>query len=419
MNDANPIPGLGPALDLATDRIDAPQLASTVVAEARRRRTRTGLLAAAGTAAAVAIVVATLQSPGPDGEQRPVAPSSPSVTPSGTGSSSPDPVDDGVLPRWDPFTIAGEPHHESMLPRRVDPPESAPSLSGLPLSAAVLAWPEVGQDLRLLGTDGTWRSVPGTANAVAGTLRDVVGPALSKDGRQVAMSTNEGILVVDVTSGERRTIAWPDEIAGPWDTAPALLWLPDGAGFAVLHWQATWLVTLDGEGSKAPYGGTYGGVLAFDPDGTVVERRWEQRDLRVWQNDRVVTAVPFPYWGERLVARHGKAALTGGGDGLPADGGPMVLDAATGDMLAYAPIRDPNSVYSDNGHLTAKGFLDEDTVLLLVGPMDFRTMSPGEETWHLVAWDSRTGTVERLTSGDPGMRDIDVAGDLLAADWQR
>lgn len=418
MNDETPMTGLGAALDLATDRIDAPRLAATVVAEARRRRARVGIVATAGTAAAVAVIVAVLQLPQLDGEQRPVEPSTPSVT-HGTRSPSPSALDDAVLPRWDPFTVADQPPPESMLPTRIAPPVSAPSITDQPLSAAVLAWPEEGRDLRLLGTDGTWRSVPETANAVTGTLRDVVGPALSNDGRQVAMSTNQGILVVDVTSGERRTIPWPGEIAEPSDTAPGLLWLPDGAGFAVLHWRATWLVGFGGQGRKAPYSGTNGGGLAFDPDGTVVERRWEQTDLRVWQGDRVETTAPFPYWGDRMVTRHGKAAMTGAGGGLPGDGGPMVLDAATGDLLAYAPIRDPNSVYSDNGYLTAKGFLDEDTVLLLVGPMDFRTMSPGEETWHLVAWDSRTGTVERLTSGDSGMRDIDVAGDLLAADWQR
>ena len=48
---------------------------------------------------------------------------------------------------------------------------------------------------------------------MTGTLSDVVAPALSSDGRQVAMSTNDGILVVDVTSGKQRTIPWPDEIA--------------------------------------------------------------------------------------------------------------------------------------------------------------------------------------------------------------
>ncbi len=178
------------------------------------------------------------------------------------------------------------------------------------MAAAVIAWPEEGHDLRLLGTDGDWRSVPGTADAVTGTLSDVVNPALSSDGRQVAMSTNDGILVVDVTSGKQRTVPWPDEIAEPSDLAPPLRWLPDGEGFAVFHWRATWLVGLNGEGEEAPYGGPYGIGLAFDPDGDVIEHRFDRSDLRVWHGDQVASTTSFPHWGESMVTRYGKVALT-------------------------------------------------------------------------------------------------------------
>jgi len=285
------------------------------------------------------------------------------------------------------------------------------------MPAAVVAWPEEGQDLRLLGSDGRWRLVPGTATAVTGTFHDVVDPVLSSDGRQVAMSTNDGILVVDVTSGGQRTVPWPGTLAEPWDTAPGLLWLPGGQGFAVPDGRETLLITLDGDSRRAPYGNI--GGLAFDPGGPVVEWRWNHNDIRVWQRDQLVSTAHFGYWGERLVTRYGRVALTGGGVGLPGNGGPMVVDAATGGLLGYAPIRDPHSTYTDNGFLTAKGFLDEDTLLLLVGPINFPTMDIGEETWHMVAWDIRTGAFEQITSGDTRMRSIDVAGDVLAAEWRK
>ncbi len=113
-------------------------------------------------------------------------------------------------------------------------------------------------------------------------------------------------------------------------------------------------------------------------------------------------------WGERMVAGHGMVALTGGLGG-GAFAGPIVIDTATGERVAYAPIRDVSSEYSDNGYLTAQGFLDEDTLLLLVGPMRFDRMELGDERWHLVSWHVRTGDFELLSSGDTRMRGIEVA----------
>lgn len=416
---------LASVLDTATDQIEGPMLATRVLREAHRRRTRRRTVAVGAVAASVVGVVAASQLA--DGDSGTPAPAGPSPTaPSPTPQQSEAPVDppadprDAVQPRWDPFTVADLPIHDTVLPAELAPPAEAPSVTDQPLEAAVVAWPTPGRDLMLLGPGGAWRSVPGTEDAVTGSLNDVVRPVLSHDGSNVAMSTDAGILVVDVTSGERTTIPWPKRLAGPWDTAPALLWLPDDAGFLVLHWKDTWRVDLSGTLSRPPYGGGYGLGLAVDPEGPVVERRWQQRDLRVFEQDQLVATSSFSYWGERLVSEHGLVALTGGGSALPGDGGPMVLDTRSEDLaelVAYAPIRDKSSVYTDNGYLTAQGFLDEDTVLLLVGPMDFGTMDPGEETWHLVAWQFRTGDFRRLSTGDPAMAGIDVAAGVLADGW--
>lgn len=415
MTDETPS-GLQTVLDRATDRIERPLLADTVLAEARRRgaRRRTTVVAAAVVAAAC--VVGAVQLLDEAGDTSSVGPAASSDSPPLPETDARPEGGGAVQPRWDPFTVAEAPLHETVLPPRLQPPAEAPSVADSPMSAALVAWPEEGQDLRLLGTDGTWRTVEGTADAVTGALRDMVDPALSIDGRQVAMSTDAGILVVDVTSGEQRTIPWPDELAGPWDDAPGLLWRAGDEGFLVRHWRDTWIVDTDGAARKAPYGGPYGLGLAVDPAGPVVERRSEQDDIRVWEDDRVVSRAPLSAWGGPLVAGHGRVAFAGGDSRLPGDGGPMVVDAGTGELVAYAPIRDRDSVYTDNGHLMVQGFLDADTVLLLVGPMNFRTMDAGDESWHLVAWDLRAGSFQRLATGDTSMHTIDVASGVLASE---
>ncbi|WP_110182065.1 hypothetical protein [Nocardioides solisilvae] len=419
--------GLGEVLRRATDRVEGRGMAGAALAGARRARRRRGVLAVGAVAASVLVVLGGVRLAGSGTlgtEPDPAAPT-PTASPTSTGVPSPPapPPDPVVHPTWDPFTVVDAPLRDTVLPERLVPPAEAPAIEDDPVPAAVVAWPAKGRDVMLLGEDGRWRSVPGTADALSGTFGDVVEPVLGHGGQKVAMSTDAGILVVEVATGARRTIPWPDPVAPPWDTAPELRWAPLGnaAGLAVLHWNETWLVELDGTARKAPYSRPYGTGLAFEPVGPVVEKRWEELDLRVWDGAphaaRITSTVPFGYWGERLVFERGLMALTGGGNGLPGDAGPMVVEAATGAVLGYAPIRDRDSVYGDNGRLTALGFLDEQTVLLLVGPMDFRTMELGDESWHLVAWDFRDGGFERLTTGGTGMHAIAVASGVLASDW--
>lgn len=323
----------------------------------------------------------------------------------------------GVFPRWDPFTITDEPWADSVLPHQLDPPANPPDVADDPMVAAVIAAPLEGGDLRLLGIDGGWRRVDGTAEAVTGTLHDMVRPSLAADGKLVAMSTDAGILVVDVTTGKRQLIDWTKKLAEPQDMLPELLWLPDGTGIVVLHWTGPWSVGLDGTTTQLPYEHDEWGssaVLAIDPDGTVVVKRFKERDLVLWRDGEQVGGTRFEYFGERPAAGFGRFALSGWGNDLPKDGGPLVVDQSTGELVAYLPIKDPNSVYTDNGHLTPLGFLDADTVVLSVAPMDFKTMEIGEETWQLVSWNFVTGELRRLTSGAiPMWHHASVAIDAL------
>ena len=394
----------------ATDDIESPHLAVAALARARERQARLRASVAAGAAVAgVVAVIGITQSFDRDADDRPVDTVAPTTTPQ-------PPADDRAIgARWDPLTVPAAPLRPSLLPADLAPPELPRNVDDDPMEAAVVAWPEAGHDLRLLGTDGRWRCIEGTDDAVSGQAGGVVRPALTADGTQVAMTTDEGILVVDLTTGAEDVVAWPEELAPPWDTVPALEWLPVEDGFLVHHWPRTWIVELDGGARPAPYGGRYDGGLAVADDGSVIEKRYDVSDLRVWRDGTVDSTAQVPYWGERLAAGFGRVAFTGGGGGLPGDGGPVVIDTATGELVAYLPMRDPDAFYTDNGHLTALGFLDDRTAVLLVGPGGF---GPGYEsakqTWHLVAWDLGTGGIERLTTGAEGMRMVEVAVEVLA-----
>ncbi len=399
-------------LERATDGIAADHRAEVALAGARRQRVRrrsaAAVLAAAATVA-LAIGVGQLSSGGARSDDPVDTPSTSLPVPSPAPSATSGPA---TQPRWDPFSVPNAPWRSRGLPETLTAPSSADTVpvSLKPMDGVVVAWPQEDADLQLLGTDGQWRSVPGTQGAVAGALYDTVTPAISSDGTRVAMSTNAGILVVDVTTGEDTTIPWPDEIAQPWDTAPGLRWLPGDEGFVVLHWRDTWLVDLDGGDRRAPYKGGYVSI-GVDPEGVIYQNDYQRRSLLSWQGDQRIRETPFIQC-ERLVGGYGLLACTAGSV-EPFRSGPIVVDPVNGDVLAYAPIKDPNSIYSDNGHLTAMGFLDAETVLLLVGPTDFKTMEVGEESWHLVAWEFRTGAFERITSGDSRLQTIAVAPRLL------
>ena len=151
-----------------------------------------------------------------------------------------------------------------------------------------------------------------------------------------------------------------------------------------------------------------------------MERRWrehdfDQRDLRLWREDEVISRVEFHYWGDNeLAALDGRLAMVGGADYLPGDGGPMVFDAATGQLLAYLPLTDPNARYTDGGYLDALGFLDPDTVLIRVTPVAPDSRDNSTAISHLAAWNFATGAFARLASGDIRMRSLVVAPGVVA-----
>lgn len=397
----------------ATDQIEAPGLARGALVAAHRHHARRRVVVASVAAAMVVIGTGSLVATQSGNE-----PPSPSQNPTPIPSvpTTPSAFDPNAQVVWDPLTLADAPVADSALPAHLEPPANPPSTARSPMEAAVIAWPEEGEDVRVLGTDGQWRCIDGTAD-VAGSTWWYSNPALSSDGTQVAMSAKEGIFVADVTTGEQEVIPWPDALHAPWDTAPEVRWLPGDAGLAVFYWAGNWTVDLDGEWREAPFTRGFSTGVAIDPAGPVVQHSWRTSELVEWAGDEVARRVPFPYQGERFVAGFGRIAFTTGSLGEyrgSSASGPVVADAATGDLLAFRPVRDPHATYSDNGHLTALGFLDADTVLYLVGPARYVERRLVVDAWHLIAWDVRTGDLERLTTGPEGMRMIDVAVGVLA-----
>ncbi len=377
----------------------------------RRGRTITGV-AAVATAAVLALTLPQVLA----GTDRSPSPA-PDVTPTPEPSLVPaPPLEASDFPRWDPFTLPDLPLGESVLPEVLDPPDGAPSVLDRPLSAAVVAWPQEARDLMLLGIDGSWRSVPNTADAADGYLSEVLAPVLTLDGTRVGMSTREGIVIVDVTTGTRKVHPWPPEIPQPTDTLPELDWLPGDRQIHVNYWNKQWIVdAADGSDRPAPWspvGEGWGYPIAVDPEGVVVQHRFDHNDLVAWDDDRIVNDVPAAWWGERYVARHGLVAFTGN-IASGAQGGPAVVNRDTAEVVAWLRLPDRNGEYSDNGHLTVQGFLNKTTLLVKVAPMRFGEMQPGQETWYLATWNYETGAIERLTSGDTRMRTIAVATDVV------
>jgi hypothetical protein len=354
-------------LERSTDRIESPDLVVRALAGARRRRTARRTVLAAGAAAVLVIVVAFAgQFGGCDSSAPPVAPT---PTPS-TGVQDWDPRDAGALD-----LAAGH------LADPVDPPSSAPALADQPLSAALLATTGADGDptLYLLGTDGTWRSVPREDTTYAGV-------DLSADGTRLAVETTEpdGVDVWDLATGEVRHLDPPRRHV-PWEfqswtwVDDATLLFADGAG----GWRVD---ARTGACARVEYPDQ---ALDWDldEDGAVVQSAdfgeprvlsdWaggERRDLDLSEVGRLTSLAA----DEETVA------------GTTYENRPFAVVALDRDDLALQavlPIRDPTASYS-NGGLQVVGLRDDGTVLLRVTSHD---VGPRERSWQLVAWDPATG----------------------------
>lgn len=197
-------------LDQATDRVEAAGLSNGVLAEAHRRRVRQrGVTAGAIAAVAVVAVVIAGNTIGGGRATRELPPATQSTTESTT-------VPIGQA-RWDPrevesLSVASD-QVAPLLPDTLDVPDLAPHVEDDPVDAAVLSVDD-GADVLLLGTDGRWRCVvvPGKAGPA---------PFLSADGTRLAVPVADGVVTVDLTTGERSRRPLPSSAAS-WPSPPVV-----------------------------------------------------------------------------------------------------------------------------------------------------------------------------------------------------
>lgn len=402
--------GLHEVLSRASAGQDAPELVHRAVVTANRRLARRrGVLASAIVAATVAgiVLVPRLAGPSPESMMEPAVPAGSSAPDAPGPSNAPD-ADPATQPVWDPKSIESAPLRPANLPERIDlQAAQGPTLDTQPMSGIVAALRD-DSSLRLLDTDGTWRIVSlATSEGAPFGVDDVARPSISSDGTRVAVATEAGIRVIDATTSTELTIPWPEEFAPPRDSTPNVEWQPGNDGFIVFDIDQTRLVGLDGSSRRAPYR-SY--ALGIDPEGPVYQNDFEADTLVTWEGDHVVDKSPFIQC-ERMVAGYGMVACTAGSL-QPSRSGPVVLNPESGELLAYAPIEDRDSIYSDNGGLTLLGFLDKNTLLMVVGPAAFNGNHVAGERF-LASWEFRSGEFERISTGDAGMRSLAVAPSLV------
>lgn len=327
-------------------------------------------------------------------------PTGPTAAPPAPGAA---PTEVASQPRWSPADLTDAPHSPIQLDLPTDP--DPPRLDEDPVPAVVAAWARDDAGPLLLGTDGRWRSAPDSMETDTWPGYGVRPPAISPDGTRVAASTKQGLCVLDVETGDVSTIAWPERIAWPWDTSPDLRWLPGADRLLVSQWNGQWAIGLDGSVERSPYplDQRVTDVFGVDPEGPVHQNDFPRSTLITWDGAEPVREVPFPQC-ERLVAAHGLVACTTGSL-RSRESGPVVVDTATGEIVAYAPMRDPSSLYSDNGRLTALGFVDPDTVLLRAGTR--------HGPWYLATWDFRDGRFERVLRTDRDLWGLSITPALL------
>lgn len=212
-------------LELATDRVEATGLSNGVLAAAaRRRRTRRAVMASVAVVVVVTGVAVAGQLGDDAGSPEP-APAPPTQT-----------VEPGS-PRFDPRTVADLPSTTVRgLPAELDVPDLAPRVEDDPVDAAVLSVDDIA-DVLLLGTDGRWRCV---------VVRDrftALEPVLSPDGTHLAVTVVDGVVIVDLATGEQShrpnpSDYEPDGLVGTWWRDDERLVLRDDA--------RAWQVDLDG-----------------------------------------------------------------------------------------------------------------------------------------------------------------------------
>ncbi len=247
-----------------------------------------------------------------------------------------------------------------------------------------------------LGTDGTWRSLEMADLALPESAHpgpDTYGAGdLSPDGTRWAAKTNDGIVLLDLSSGVARVVTLPGRFTN------YLAWRPDGRRLSVMRYGGsptyrTWTVDPRSLSSvPAPYRLPLDG---YAPDGTVhTYDRAASGSIHVVHRGRTGEArmVPIPHRITRLGAVVGPSRTMFG-----LRPGVVVVDNHTS-----APVARLRA-----GVGFPRGWLDDDSLFFY------------DETRGLLVWDVTSGAVGTLTRVRPGTRPDSYWTASVAVDLMR
>lgn len=379
-------------LDRATDAVEPVGLGAHAMTTARRRRARRRG-AAAGAASVTAVVLAvvvhgvtgtTASPPSPTPATSGPTTPTPSVTPSPEPAVAPSIPESRIQPEWDPRDVESLPVLDLGVPRVLPLADSG----AVTTAVALLDHDDV---VLLVGSDGA--QAPLALPGDLGRYRSVV--ALSPDGRRVALTGVRGLYWRDLDGGDWRLVDVPrsvlDRVSPAWLADSASLILRDyGPGVRVdlasgaterlpqLSDYASWAADADG---RLTY-------LSHDPVPLVAS---EQADGSVTEIDRgpLKAILGFVVSDDSLAAVRAYGGYAGGVRAVDDVDGMIALDRTTLATRAFLPVPDASSWYTDGGALAPLAWLDDDTVLLTVRPVDNPKL-------YLVAWDVETGDLSRV-----------------------
>lgn len=372
------------------DRLDLPETDVAARAwDAARRRTRRRRAVAVGVSAALVIAVVGVSALSFREPQR-IAPSIPTPTVTPSTDAEPKGIDHSNTQHVSPELWAeldGVPV--------LDPGETT-DLADDPMAGGVFATvdPDDPAVPVVLGSDGRWRrvDVPGLVliQDVNGYTSPVVRPtAFSADGTHLALPQPDSLVVVDLTDGTHRTYPMPGSFLS------YAVWVADSEVLVASEGDTTsTIVDLDdGETTRTELppdtAFTDGDSLSWGRSDPSLD--WGARpDVHTLANNAggLVEYPPLVKDGI-AVGDMSVGSREVGSEDPPLGNGPVVVDATSGDVLAYLHVG-PGSglvlLLGWEGDLPVLGLLDKTGESLAMA---------------IVAWDYRTGRLEPLaqTSG--------------------
>ena len=394
----------------------------------RLRRRRQVLVVGGAAVAAAAIAVASvamqaLDSASPDPPPATTSPTPPddSNVPLGT---VPYVTEKQVEPQFDPADLGSVPWDPASAVRSWDPVDPVPLTENPVEHAAVAVQSDYDEPdaITVLGDDGRWRSLDVSDVEFSHSYEydfGVTRGSLSPDGTRLALGQTEGVVVIDLTTGEQTTYEVPG--LGARYQGREVFWGPDATTVYVSSTAATPARAIDlatGETATVPF---EPGSSAFLDDGTVIEDIYDLRtyreEIRIYDaggdvvfeasNDGTVLD-----WIQDLTGHGDRWAAQRVGRGWTQDdprrpnapaSGVLVLDADAGPE-AFLPVKG----YGNNGGGGAVfGWRGDDTVLFGV----YRMRAPAV----VFAWNVESGRITRIADYHVTSGDISVAADYLPA----